>query len=300
MREIKIWPLCVEAYHAISRYYVPVMDEKAVECQLPEGGGWLLLPALTFDPEPVSAEKLRIRSPYTSARRYQAGLDNLAMTGFLISESGKIQAYRLSPLGREAILAVIQAGYDCMQTLQPLHPAELESLATALLRLVSACLEAPEPPEKWSIIHSRKIDPGKNAAGMIRIDQYLSDLAAYRDDSHLAAWQGLDIEGHACELLTVLWRDGANQFEDLATRLANRGFTSGETQAALSDLVDRRWVKIEEEFYSLTDLGKGVRNDAEDETDFFFYQPWSCLSEQELREQSGLITSLKDELQAGC
>lgn len=297
MREIDVWLVCVEAYHAISKFYVPVMDEKAAEYSLPEGGGWLLLPALTFDPDNISAEKLRIRSPYTSAPRYQAGLEELVAGGFLIAEPGNDLAYRLCSTGRQAVLAVIQAGYDCMQTLQPLDAGELKTLAKTLYKLVYACLEASEPPGKWSISHSRRIDPGDDAPDMVRIEQYLSDLAAYRDDSHLAAWQIHGIEGHAWEALTVIWRNGPLTLDQLCEQLAHRGFTTEEYQVALADLIKRGWVNLDAGDYCLTELGVKVRESAEADTDGYFYRPWSFLSSQAIRDLERQLSRLRTGLE---
>ncbi len=299
MNETLVWPVFVEAYHAISKHYVPVMDEKAAEYELPERGGWLLLPALTFDPDNISAEKLCIRSPYTSARRFQAGLEELVAGGFLIVESENDLDYRLSPLGRGAIMAIIQAGYECMTALHPLDHVELESLADILNKLVHACIEAPEPPGKWSIRHSRRIDPGDVAPVMVRIDQYLSDLAAYRDDCHLAAWQIYGVEGHAWEALTVLWRNGMFTLDGLCEQLAHRGFTSEEYQVALADLIRRGWVNLDDGEYCLTELGVKVREAAEADTDDYFYRPWSCLGNQALNNLQTQLTRLKTVLEMG-
>jgi len=299
MVEIILWPIFVEAYHAISRCYVPVMDEKAAECSLPERGGWLLLPALTFDPGIISAEKLRIRSPYTSARRYQAGLEELVAGGFLIVDPRNDLAYRLSPAGRQVVLAVIQAGYDCMQTLQPLDAGELETLAKTLYKLVYACLDASEPPGQWSISHSRRIDPGEDAPDMVRIDQYLSDLAAYRDDSHLAAWQIHEIEGHAWEALTVLWRKEPFTLDALCEQLAHRGFTTEEYQTALADLIKRGWVNHDDGDYCLTELGAEVREGTEADTDGYFYRPWLLFSDQAIRNLQKQLSRLQTALDMG-
>lgn len=299
MEKIILWPIFVETYHAISKNYIPAMDQKGAELQLSREEGWLLLPALTFDPDIITAEKLRIRSPYTSARRYQAGLEALATGGFLIAETGIDQAYRLSPAGRQAVLTLIQAGYDVMQTLLPLDTGELEALANMLYQLVNACLDASEPPRKWSISHSRKIDPGENAAAMVRIDQYLSDLAAYRDDSHLAALQIHDIEGHAWEAFTVLWRKGPFSLDTLLEQLAHRGFTEDEYHAALADLIKRGWVNFNDGDYCLTELGVKVREAAEADTDGYFYRPWSRLSDQALRDLQKQLTRLKTALEIG-
>lgn len=292
----QLWPVCVEAYHAISKHYVPLMNAKAAEHHLPEGRAWLLLPALTFDPEFISAEKLRLRSPYIAEHKYQADLEALVAGGFLMSAINDVLAYSLSQTGREAILAVLQTGYDCMQALQPKKSKDLEVMADFLKRLVNACLQTPEPPGKWSITHSRKIDPGDDMSVMVRVDQYLSDLAAYRDDSHLAAWQVHPVDGHAWELLTTLWREEVNEIDVLVERLVHRGFLFVETQSALGHLVDLGWVQVVGDIYSLTPKGEAVRQVAEDETDRYFYRPWFCLSKQEQAELQEHLVQLKKAL----
>ncbi len=69
MTLVTLWPVSLEALQALGKQYYPEMDRVAAELSLPEWYGWLL-PALAFEPEPISATKLRLRSPYTSPRLY--------------------------------------------------------------------------------------------------------------------------------------------------------------------------------------------------------------------------------------
>ena len=104
---------------------------------------------------------------------------NAAARGYLrVVDRG---GYLLTDKGHAAAHAIVQAAYDCMAKLAPLEPDRLECLAGLLRRLSLACAAAPEPPGTWDIAHSRKTDPGLDAAVVIRIDQYLTDLAAYRE-----------------------------------------------------------------------------------------------------------------------
>lgn len=297
MEEVSLWSTCVDAYHAISKLYVPVMDQTAVAHQLTSEEGWLLLPALSFELEVVSPEILRIRSPYTAAERYAAGLKKLADLGFLDPVDDDKDAYRLTPKGRGAVLDIVGAAYAVMGKLQPLATEALDALSKQLCKLVRACLDAAEPPGKWSINHSRRLDPGEDAAVMVRIDQYLSDLAAYRDDSHLAAWQIHGIQGHAWEALTVLWRKGSFSLDALCEQLAHRGFTKEDYHKALADLINREWVNFDDEVYCLTELGEKVREAAEADTDGYFYRPWSCLSDQAIRDLQKQLSRLKTALE---
>jgi hypothetical protein len=134
---------------------------------------------------------------------------------------------------------------------------------------------------------------------MVRIDQYLSDLAAYRDDSHLAAWQIHEIEGHAWEALTVLWRKEPFTLDALCEQLAHRGFTTEEYQTALADLIKRGWVNHDDGDYCLTELGAEVREGAEADTDGYFYRPWLLLSDQAIRNLQKQLSRLQTALDMG-
>jgi len=270
------WPIAMEALQALRRHYYPEMERVATELSLPEWYGWLL-PALAFEPEPISAAKLRLRSPYTSPRLYQERLTNAAKQGFMILLDEAEGAYRLSESGKRAAECVLEAAYKKMAMLQPLPSAELERLAGLLRRLVMSCLEAPEPPGKWCITHSRKTDPGNQASGLVRVDQFLSDLAAYRDDAHLAAWQPYCIEGHAWEAFTYLWRGEATTLDEICRKLARRGYLREEYLSALEDLIGCGWVE-ERDGYQITTLGNEIRQTAEELTDQYFFSPWSCLT----------------------
>jgi len=295
MNTAGLWPIALEALQALGRHYGPEMARAAAELNLPEWYGWLL-PALVLDPEPVSAARLRVRSPYTSARLYNERLANAASQGLLALVAGTENEYRLTEWGKRAAERVIGAAYMKMATLQPLPPTELERLADLLLRLVKSCLIAPEPPGKECINLSRRTDPGDHAAVVIRIDQYLSDLSAYRDDAHLAAWQPYQIDGHAWEAFTLLWRGEASTLDDLCQRLGRRGYSRDEYRQALEDLIQRGWVAEEAGEYRVTPPGKEIRQTAEETTDRYFYTPWSCLNQEETEDLRTLLIRLRDAL----
>ena len=47
------------------------------------------------------------------------------------------------------------------------------------------------------------------------------ELAAYRDDSHIAAWLAHNIEGNRWELLTTIWRGEINTLDTLYEELSS-------------------------------------------------------------------------------
>jgi DNA-binding PadR family transcriptional regulator len=295
MKTVALWSTALEAAQALGRHYSSAMDQTAAELKLSEWVGWLL-PALLFYPEPISATGLCLRSPYTSTRLYNARLAKAAKEGFLTPVAETKNEYHLTELGRQAAERVIGAAYAKMTTLQPMPATNMERLARLLQRLVKSCLTTPEPPGKWCIIHSRRIDPGDDASVVVRIDQYLSDLAAFRDDAHLAAWQSHSIEGHIWEAFTYLWRREATTLDGLYHKLERRGYLQDEYKQSLENLVDRGWVKEEAGEYRVTPLGQEVRQAVEEATDRYFYRAWSCLSQEETEEFQTLLILMRDGL----
>lgn len=283
MNTTALWPTVLEMLEALGTHYGLAMDRAAAELGLPEWKGWLL-PAAWFDPEPISAKRLRVRSPYTSARSYNERLAKAAGQGYLALVADAEGEYRLTELGKRAADHVIAAVYAKLSALEPTSAPELDRLASLLHRLVTSCLAAAEPPGKWCILQSRRTDPGDTASVVIRIDQYGTDLASYRDDAHLAAWQSHNVEGHAWEALTCIWRGEATTLDGLSQRLERRGYGRDEYGQALQDLAQRGWVTEKAGEFSVTALGQEIRQAAEEATDQFFYAPWSCLSQGETQE----------------
>jgi len=204
--------------------------------------------------------------------------------------------------GHQAVQAVLQAGDACMSRLRPMPVDRMEELAQLLWKLVDASLEAAEPPGRWCLAHSRKIDRGNEADGApvtVRIDQYLSDLTAYRDDCHLAAWAMLGIDGPELEVLTCIWRTRESApltFAELFDALKRRGWEKDDYRQRLVDLARRGWVEQVAESYTATTAGWTVRQEVEQKTDEYFYRPWACLAPGELETLRDLLAAMGDVL----
>ncbi|GAP09271.1 hypothetical protein BECAL_00412 [Bellilinea caldifistulae] len=296
MNQTEMWPVALGALQALAGHYRPAMGQIITQLNLPAGCTAVLFPAFSFDPEPVTAEKIHLRGAYTAVSLFSQRLREAAGLGLMEEVENAEGAYRLTPSGREAAAKIIQAAYECMSGLQPLPRSEMEQLAALLHRLVDACLKAPPPPEKWCIQLSRRLDGGEDAHPFIRIDQYLSDLAAYRDDAHLAAWRPLECSGQAWEAFTLVWRAEADTLEELCVKLERRGFSREEYRQALDDLIRRGWLQAEKERYLLTPLGGQIRQAAEERTDQYFYAPWQCLSTDEVDLLRSLLIRLRENL----
>jgi DNA-binding HxlR family transcriptional regulator len=307
------WPLAHEVLRALGQQYYPVMEDRAREAGLGDFDWYLLLPCLTFDPEPVSAQKLLVRVPYYSAYVYENRLKELAEAGYLKEVSAQKEKggypafeYNLTESGRMTIQWIIQAADVAMLSLHPMSLENLERLAGFLRRLMESSLHAEEPPEKWALTLSRKTDHASVAPVVVRIDQYLTDLNAYRDDCRLAAWQldpqTGDVSPPAWEVFTFIWRVDRNKesagytLDQLANMLERRGHPRRVYAEALKELDKKGWVHAEGKIHCLTSAGREVREQARQRTDMYFYRPWAVLSATELGVLRELLVEMWDGL----
>ena len=176
--------------------------------------------------------------------------------------------------------------------------AQLGRLFEYLVRLGEAAMSALEPPPHYFMSHKREnYQRFQVLYPLERFVVLFGELAAYRDDAHIATWQAHNIEGHTWEVLTYLWREQtAASADTLFEKLGYRSIPREVYVQDLRELESRGWAQEESGAYQLTDEGKRIREDAEALTDRYFFAPWSCLSEMELEDLLNLATQLRDGL----
>ncbi len=280
MKLNEIYSHILDAENALRPYYDPTLTKTGEDFNLDAPEAYLLLALPSFEPEPISAEILNVRSPYTNEEVYKHRLASMARVGLL--DTIDEDHYRLTERGERAFKVIRYATFNSMASISPLPAAELEKLANTLLKRVEASLAFPEPPGKWCVNHSHKLDPGQDAAVMVRVDTYLSDLMAYRDDSHLAAWRPNNVSGHTWDILTLLWLNDSESIDTVLQKLSRRGHSFEESDESLRELVKLGWANYSLDIYSITPEGRAVRQTAEEMTDKYFYAPWADLTEKDI------------------
>lgn len=282
---------------ALARCYEPAMLQIAERLALP-GRAWnLLIVAHTFAPDPISVRRLLVRSAYTSPAAYSEPLSSLQQAGLLL-ETGP-GAYSLTESGRTAVAALMEAAYDRMATLAPLPAEDLAKIGWILHSLVEESLLAHLPVSKWSLICSRRLDLSPPSAVIAKIDQYLSDLGAFRDDAHIASWRHHPVSGHSWDILTVIWRNPGCTLQDVAAQLSRREWSPGEDEEAVAELQRQGWLAGSDAL-TLTPEGSWIREAAEEATDRYFFQPWSSLSADKIGQLGDRLAALAEALQQDC
>ncbi len=284
-----LWALMQETWLAIRDRYEPDVQRITQESGIEVREWGLLLAALTFEPENITPGHLLIRGPYTAAEEYLRRLRFLAEKGFLREVSDA--SFSLTSEGRMEVVRFIAELRQVMASVDPLPLPDSRRLVDMLYRLIQACLSTPPPPEHWSIRLSFKLMPSLEPP-LPSIEQAFSCLAAHRDDSHLAAWRDSSLSATALETLTLVWRGQANSFDELMTKLAPRGHSAEVYLNALEQLKIKGLISGSPNAIRITSKGKEVRDKIEEDTDHYFYIPWTCFNESDLNEMKVLLERL--------
>lgn len=256
-----------------------------------EWRGWLF-PAYLLEPDETTTSFLRNRSPYTNATTFYSILTQYHQRGYLLQENDN--QYRLSSKGNAAITAMLDAMWQSYDRIPNLPSASVQKLGNYLSRILNACHSAAEPQNKWCINHNRGLLDPQALSPISRIDLYLSDLSAWRDDCHLAAWQPYHyIQGYVWEVFTIVWQGKIRTLDEICERLCGRrGYSRDQYRGAIEELKIRGWLEEQDHEYHLTSAGTKIRQSAEDFTDELFYQPFGTLSEAELGELEEVIKDI--------
>jgi len=294
MNKIETWNLARQVMQRIMGHYWDAMEKAGKSTGLEPSGCFLvIIPAYLFDPDPISAARLRKKIPYNSPAYYEEPLLLVKNAGFI--DEAQEGGYILNQRGHEAFRKIMGTVYVQMERFSPLQLVKMEALKLLLAKLVQASILSPGKPGKWSILHSRRLDPGRNAAPTIAIDQYLSDLAAFRDDAHLASWSSRSISAHAWDILGLLWQDMAESTAEVVELVKKRRWTENKTLEAVNELVRKGWITDKGKL-TITEGGRIIREDSETLTNEFFFLPWDVLPEIEYKKLGELLTAMYENL----
>lgn len=291
MNKKQIWEVSHRTLRAFAPHYQPHLDATAKKFDLDPPTWYPLIPAHTFMPDPISVERLRVRSPYSSPRYYEEPILSLYEKGFLVESP--LGGYTLTAEGDEAVNSITESAYESMQAIPVLGESVMQSLAYSLGRVVQACMIYGEPISRWSIIYSRRLDEAPIDVYSAKVDQYLSDLAAFRDDAHLASWKSYNVSGHAWDILTLVWKDGPMSIDKVSDQLSRRRWSKAETEKAAEELRNRGWIEGSANL-SIAEKGKYIREESEALTNIYFFSPWSAVADRDLGTISKLLPQLAD------
>lgn len=256
--------------------------------------GWSLLQrARQAAPQPLSAARLAGWNPSVNPWIYEAGLQHLAAQGLLAPSAEG--AYGLTATGEAAFARIAAEASQRLAALALPNTSDLPRLAEQLQLMVTTSLAAPEPPRQTRLRLSQRLAPAASAAALAQIAHALAGLAAYRADCHWAAWEPHMVSGLAWEALSALWRGTPGTVDDVYGRLAGLGWPHEAYARALQELVRQHWAAGPEP-YTLTPVGRTVRERADAQAQRDYLAPWSALAGPERAELGAMLQWLSDAL----
>ena len=292
----ELYPAFRAASDAMASIYDPVFLECAEKYNITRQQIFILTAVPTFEPKPVSPAILNIRVPYNSPTCYRTILEGMSSAGLL--KPVATDQFRITEQGLDVLKQTLSKVYTAMAGLQSLPVTKTMGLASRLKDLADACMAAPDPPGIWCIQHVRRMDPGPGNPMMVRIDQFLSELTAFRDDAHLASWVHYGCSGHAWEILTLLWVELEGTIESLNRALKRRGFTIEETASAVDELINKGWLRRIDGQVRISTAGAEARETAEMLTERFYKEPFTGFAGLELARTLDLVKEHRRGLRA--
>lgn len=254
-----------------------------------ESPGWMMVQAQEFAPEALTVERFRRRAVYSAPKLTLALLELLASEQYFDRIGDE---YRLTEKGQGAIEQSANFRRDTFDGFEPIDLQKIETVVGYLQVIIDESLKASHPPGIWCLEHSRNRAPDDSASPLAKLIQFSSDLNAFRDDAHMAAFGKYQVEGHVWEAFSYVKSEQAKTASSLYEKLAYRGFYTEDWQSALDDLDKRAWITRDSDKYSVTDEGLSVAHDVEQLTDAYFYAPWDALSDDAYNELITIINEL--------
>jgi hypothetical protein len=290
----KFWPLIYSIIQEFWSITEPHIEDAAIRNDIPIE--LYLYSELGLDT--FSMTNFEKRDPFTNPEQFERVFVRLNVKGWI--EPMSDGSFRVTENAQEAVRHILQAGDAQLLDFHSISTSDLERLAILLKQIVAESKVTYEPPEKWAILKRFRV-AGEHDPVMVRIREYLMDLFAYRDDSHLsAARPHFNQAGIVWMVLGALWNKEAVTAKQMAEKMTFRGYEVSDYEVALQAAVEVGWAEVDERpgTFRLSRQGIELREQAEHLTNEYFYTPWSVLVQTEMDELYNLLTKLHDGLNA--
>lgn len=241
-----------------------------------------------------SVENFQKRDPFSNPEQFEKLFARLDVKGWI--EPQRDERYEVTEMARTGATFIIMSGDAKLPPAEAFPEIDLERLKALVKRIALANDDADEPPEKWAILKRFRVAT-KDSAVLVKIREYLMDLFAYRDDSHLAAARPhFNQAGIVWLALGAAWEGEAVTAARIAEAQKFRGYEVNDYEIALQAAKEIGWLEETGEAgsFRITQKGKDLREQVEVQTDEYFYRPWSALTQEELDELYELLVKLRD------
>ena len=288
----KFWPLIYSTVQEFWNITEPHIEDAAVRNDIPIE--LYLYSELGLDR--FSIKDFQKRDPYSNPEQFERLFVRLNVKGWI--EPMSDGSFLVTEKARETTRFLIQAGDVQLSDFASVPDQDLKRLLVLLKQIVMECCVTPEPPGKWAILKRFRV-ADEHYPPIMQIREYLMDLFAYRDDSHISASHPyFNGAGIVWIVLGALWNGEAVNAEQMAEKMAFRGYEVEDYEIAVQAALELGWVEQGDrpDAFRLAEEGRRLREQAESLTNEYFYTPWSVLMPAELEELYGLLTRLREGL----
>jgi hypothetical protein len=282
-------------YSVIQEFWTitePVIEEAAIRNDIPVELYYYGELGLDY----FSVENFQKRDPFSNPEQFEKLFARLDVKGWI--EPQHDERYKVTEMARSGATYIIMSGDAKLPPAELLAGIDLERLKVLVKQLVLANDSASEPPEKWAILKRFRVAT-KDSPVLVKIREYLMDMFAYRDDSHLtAARPHFNQAGIVWLALSAASEADSVTAAKIAESASFRGYEVNDYQIALQAAKEIGWLEEAGEFgiFRITQKGRDLREQVESQTDEYFYRPWSVLTQEELDELYDLLVKLRDRL----
>jgi len=289
---LKFWPLIYSTVKEIWSITEPHIEETAIRNGIPLEFYFYSELGLDY----FSLPDFQKRDPFSNPEQFEKLFARLVVKGWIAAmPDGR---YQVTEKAREGARQVIRAGDIHLANLESMMDVDFKKLALLLKQLVTACVQATEPPRKWAIIKRFRV-AGKDSSWLPQIREYLMDVFAYRDDSHLSASHShFGQAGIVWSVLGSVWSGDAVTAEQMTEAMAFRGYEVDDYEVAIQVAIEIEWIESADVFgaFRPTQKGRELREQVEQLTNEYFYGPWSGMEDDQLDELYDLLTKLREQL----
>lgn len=288
----KFWPLILAITREFWAITEPHIEEAAIQSNIPIE----LYYYSELGLDSFSTEDFQKRDPFSNPIQFEKVFATLNFKGWI--QPLPDDKYQVTEQARDAARRIIQAGDAHLQPFESFTDIDLNRLCMLLKQIVQSNQFTSEPPRKWAIEKRFRIADNTSPL-IVRIRDYLMDLFAYRDDSHISATHPhFGQAGIVWSVLGSLWRQATVTAEQLAESMAFRGYDVNDYDVALQAAVQIGWAEPADNpaAYRITEKGRVLREQAEQLSNEYFYTPWLVMTEAELDELYELLVKLREQL----
>ena len=249
-----------------------------------------------FGLDAFSTEDFQKRDPFSNPEQFEKNFALLNMKGWV--EPSPDGRYEVTDAARESVRRIIQAGDERLAGFYSMSESDLERLSILLMQIIAESKITRSPPDKWAIFKRFRV-ADKHSPWIVQVREYLMDMYAYRDDSHLsAARPHFNQAGIVWLVLGSLWKGTAVTARQMSESMTFRGYEDEEYEVAIQAAIEMGWAEEADHpgTFRLTRKGRELREDVERLTNEYFYIPWSMLVQDEIDELFDLLTTLRHEL----